>query len=94
MARDRLITPTPQQIECAERELERVRDSLPADLWARLVRCKARAMASVAIAQRRLGLRPTGYRSDLRAQLTKAQRPFDARRAAANDLDDDDDVDA
>lgn len=75
--------PTAAQISAAERQLARVRDALPADLWARLVRCKA--VAAAHMAQRRAALaQPVTTPLPARPIKPRQAGLWDARRAAAN----------
>jgi hypothetical protein len=75
--------PSAAQVQAAERLVQRGRRALSAEQWQRLVRCTARAIARRECKeQQRAEWRQSLRRTALRGPT------FDARRAAANDLED------
>lgn len=95
--------PAPELLDQAARDLAHLQDRIGSEQWSRLVRCKA--MAKAQERRRRAAAREappsqpaeaparpgTPPRTARRPAMVPAQRQlFDPRRAAANDLEDDD----
>lgn len=86
------VTPTAEQLAAAAQSLARFQRSFSAEQFQRLVRRKASAFALEA-ARRAAMARRSAAPAALPARPPRPAAPhhFDARRAAANDLDDHDD---
>lgn len=87
------IEPTAAQVEAAARRVARARGALLTEprgleLWQRLVRVTALAIARREAAQPRSPARSPRPTPGMRVRDALRGPTFDARRAAANDLDD------